>query len=175
MSLKTIFIIFCTTFLISKKNDSVHLQLWRTSVKIGVIHTHPLLFFYSLVYHTSLNCPKVTVVLNSTPQFYDKNNFPEPVIYLCSLALRQNSFVLTCTYRIRDGSNGDDSFSYLKSHLKSAAKSLLCNCSTECSVWTASPLCLSHLYHPLPFKTNYPCCSIKHIGREFFLSITREI
>lgn len=104
-----------------------------------------------------------------------QKQFPEPVIYLCSLALRQNSFVLTCTYRIRDGSNGDDSFSYLKSHLKSAAKSLLCNCSTECSVWTASPLCLSHLYHPLPFKTNYPCCSIKHIGREFFLSITREI
>ncbi len=54
-------------------------------------------------------------------------------------------FVFTRTYRIRDGSNWDDSFSYLKSHLKSAATFLLCNCSTERWVWTASPLSFSLL------------------------------
>lgn len=120
----------------------------KASVKRAEIHTHPLLSIYSMLFHTSLNCPNVTEHLNSRQslaRFHDKNNFPERVRYLCSLALRQNGFFFTRTYRIRDGSNWDGNFSYLKSHLKSAATFLLCNCSTERWVWTASPLSFSLL------------------------------
>lgn len=108
----------------------------------------------------------------SLSRFNDKNDIPEPRGYLCSLALRQDDSVFTLTYRISDGSKRDDSFSYLKSCLKPAATFFLCNRNTERSVWTApflSEECLVTL------KTNYLCCSIKHVGQDFSFSMTHGI